>query len=52
MLGDQGVVCIDEFDKMGAEQDALLEAMEQQRISVAKVTDFSATAFWTIGAGV
>eukprot|EP00750_Incisomonas_marina_P001173 INCI10966.2.p1 GENE.INCI10966.2~~INCI10966.2.p1 ORF type:complete len:604 (-),score=114.40 INCI10966.2:97-1908(-) len=36
VLGDQGVVCIDEFDKMGSEQQALLEAMEQQRISVAK----------------
>jgi len=36
VLGDQGVVCIDEFDKMGSGQQALLEAMEQQRISVAK----------------
>jgi DNA replicative helicase MCM subunit Mcm2 (Cdc46/Mcm family) len=36
ILADQGVCCIDELDKITAEQHALLEAMEQQSISIAK----------------
>ncbi|XP_073484716.1 DNA helicase MCM8 [Aquarana catesbeiana] len=36
ILGDQGICGIDEFDKMGNQHQALLEAMEQQSISLAK----------------
>lgn len=31
-----GLCCIDEFDKLGQQQQALLEAMEQQSVSMAK----------------
>jgi DNA helicase MCM8 len=36
VLADQGVCAIDELDKMPGEHASLLEAMEQQRVTVAK----------------
>ncbi|KAJ1647776.1 hypothetical protein LPJ64_000876 [Coemansia asiatica] len=36
VLSDMGCCAIDEFDKIGSEHSALLEAMEQQSISIAK----------------
>lgn len=36
VMADGGVCCIDELDKMACDPHALLEAMEQQSISIAK----------------
>lgn len=36
VMADEGVCAIDEFDKMGKEQESLLEVMEEQTMTIAK----------------